>query len=67
MVYKQFMLPFDQDNFTYERGEIIMLRLHPYFSMWSDAILRTVSLRTGYREIYYFQPFLVSAMRTIDT
>lgn len=59
------MLPFDKDNFTFERGELIMLRLHPYFTMWSDEILRTVSLRTGYRDIYYFQPFTVSILYII--
>ncbi|KAM8711238.1 hypothetical protein ACLKA7_000386 [Drosophila subpalustris] len=56
-IYKQFWLPYDENYLTFDRGEIVMLRLHPYFHMWSDEILRTVSLRTGFRELFYFQQF----------
>ncbi|XP_062128764.1 cilia- and flagella-associated protein 61 [Drosophila sulfurigaster albostrigata] len=56
-IYKQFYLPYEENYLTFERGEIVMLRLHPYFHMWSDEILRTVAIRTGYRELFYFQKF----------
>lgn len=59
-IYKQFFLPYDENYLTFDRGEIVMLRLHPYFHMWSDEILRTVSLMTGYRELFYFQQISVS-------
>ncbi|XP_034480067.1 cilia- and flagella-associated protein 61 [Drosophila innubila] len=55
-IYKQFWLPYDENYLTFDRGEIVMLRLHPYFHIWSDEILRTVSLRTGFRELFYFRP-----------
>ncbi|XP_017837079.1 cilia- and flagella-associated protein 61 isoform X2 [Drosophila busckii] len=54
-VYKQFMLPFDENYLTFERGEIVLLCLHPYFQMWSDELLRTAAIRAGYRELYYMQ------------
>ncbi|EDW02630.1 GH19779 [Drosophila grimshawi] len=54
-VYKQYMLPHNADYLTYDRGEIIMLRLHPYFHMWSDEILRTVAIRSSFRELFYFE------------
>ncbi|KRF79984.1 cilia- and flagella-associated protein 61 isoform X2 [Drosophila virilis] len=57
-VYKQFVLPHDEDYMTFDRCELVMLRLHPYFHMWSDEVLRTVAIRSGYREIFYFQEII---------
>lgn len=57
-MYKQFVLPHDEDYMTFDRCELVMLRLHPYFHMWSDEVLRTVAIRSGYREIFYFQEII---------
>lgn len=61
-VYKQFMLPHDQGFLTFDRGELVMLCLHPYFHMWSDEVLRTVAVRSGFRDIFYFQEIKGDAM-----
>ncbi|XP_017868844.1 PREDICTED: cilia- and flagella-associated protein 61 [Drosophila arizonae] len=61
-VYKQFLLPHDEGFLTFDRGELVMLCLHPYFHMWSDEVLRTVAVRSGFRDIFYFQEIKGDAM-----
>ncbi|KAI8037540.1 cilia- and flagella-associated protein 61 [Drosophila gunungcola] len=48
-----FMLPPEQFPLTHNRGEIVMFKLHPYFQMWCNPIIRTVALYDNYRELYY--------------
>ncbi|XP_017004328.3 cilia- and flagella-associated protein 61 isoform X1 [Drosophila takahashii] len=50
---KVLMMPRDQFSLTHNRGEIVMFRLHPFFQMWCNPILRTVALYDNYRELYY--------------
>ncbi|KAH8284808.1 hypothetical protein KR054_001225 [Drosophila jambulina] len=52
-----FMLPRDQFNTTYNRGEVLIFKLHPFFQMWSSTIFRTVALYNDYQEIYYINYF----------
>ncbi|XP_016977075.1 cilia- and flagella-associated protein 61 [Drosophila rhopaloa] len=52
-----FMMPRDQFQLTHNRGEIVMFRLHPFFQMWCNPIIRTVALYENYRELYYINHF----------
>ncbi|XP_037715986.1 cilia- and flagella-associated protein 61 isoform X2 [Drosophila subpulchrella] len=54
---KVFMMPRDQFSLMHNRGEIVMFRLHPFFQMWCNPILRTVALYDNYRELYYMNFF----------
>ncbi|XP_039228428.1 cilia- and flagella-associated protein 61 isoform X1 [Drosophila yakuba] len=56
-ISKVFMMPRDQFTLTHKRGEIVMFRLHPFFQMWCNPILRTVALYDNYRELYYIHFF----------
>ncbi|KAH8233343.1 hypothetical protein KR026_007225, partial [Drosophila bipectinata] len=54
---KFFMLPQDQFHLTHNRGEVLMIKLHPFFQMWADPIFRTVALHENYLELFYFNHF----------
>lgn len=41
-------------------GEIVLLKLHPNYIWESDAIFRQISCATGYWELYYVAPTMVS-------
>ncbi|KAH8234420.1 hypothetical protein KR038_009520 [Drosophila bunnanda] len=56
-LWKLFMLPRDQFNLTYNRGEVLIFKLHPFFQMWSSNIFRTVALYDDYQELYYINYF----------
>ncbi|XP_030388035.1 cilia- and flagella-associated protein 61 isoform X2 [Scaptodrosophila lebanonensis] len=55
-IRNQYILAPDEYHLAHARGEIVMLKLHPFFHMWSDEILRSVALKTGYLELYYLFP-----------
>ncbi|XP_068148018.1 cilia- and flagella-associated protein 61 [Drosophila tropicalis] len=57
-VKKQCFLPPDEYHLYHHRGEIIMLRLHPFFQMWSDELFRAVGIKSGFRQLYYLNHFM---------
>uniref|UniRef100_B4MQB4 GK21451 n=1 Tax=Drosophila willistoni TaxID=7260 RepID=B4MQB4_DROWI len=57
-VNKQCFLPPNEYHLHHYRGEIIMLKVHPFFQMWSDEIFRAVGVKSGYRELYYLNHFM---------